>query len=146
MALRWLGRTPLGGTISRLKLRAFLCAILVVIVAQMVAATGQGVARPAIGLRSPSDGPSVSFAARKLSATSVSGLLDAQVEITVHNAPGASLGVSASDFLVSAEGDIFGARAWNGGPGRLTIRGGETRVLSASFALPSDAINQATLL
>src|SRR5437588_1784614 len=138
------GTKPLGGTLSGLKLKVFPCAVLVVIVAQALAATGQGVARAATRLGQQADAPSVSLAAATFSAPNAQGLVDAQLEITVHDAGRASLVVSASDFLVSAQGDDYGVQAWDGGSGPDTVRAGETRVFRLTFALPSDAVNQAT--
>ena len=69
---------------------------------------------------------------------------DGQVAVTVHNTRGIARAVSASDFAVSSEGDVFGARAWDGGT-RTTVGPGESHVFRLSFSMPSAAWERAVL-
>src|SRR3984893_3865013 len=139
-------RHAVGGTISSLKLKAFTCAMLVVVAARVLAAAGQGVARgtPASAQPGP-DHRSLSLAAPEFSASTLPGLLDTHLAVSVHNGGQTWLSVSVSDFVVSARGDIFGAQARNGGRGGTMIGAGDSRVFRLSFALPRAATKQAAL-
>jgi streptogramin lyase len=121
-----------------MNLKAFAAAMLVV-----VGATGpsvaRGMARPVIRLHDRV----ISVTASKFSATKVPGVVKAQLAVKMDNLGHRSLGVSASDFVVSAQGDIFSPQPWYGGHRRLTP--GQSRVFPLTLTLPRAAMNEASL-
>ncbi len=128
----------------RMKLKASTSAMLVVVVAQGLAAgqsVARGTARPATRLPVRL----ISVAAPGFSASSVPGLVKAHLAVRLDNAGRKALAVFASDFAVSAQGDIFRAQAWNGGRGRVKLGSRHSHVFRLTFALPRAATKQATL-
>jgi streptogramin lyase len=127
-----------------MKLTAFASAMVVVVAAQGLAvgqSAARGTARPTLRLPDRL----ISVAAPEVSATSVRGLVKAHLAVTLDNVGRKSLAVSASDFALSAQGDIFSAQAWNGGRGRVKIGSRHSRVFRLTFALPGAAAAQAAL-
>jgi streptogramin lyase len=129
---------------ERMKLKAFACAVLVVVA--LGPAVGQsaarGTARPALRLHDRV----MTVAAPEVSATTARGLVKAHLSVTLRNVGGKSIAVSASDFAWSAQGDMFSAKAWNGGRRRVHIGPKHSRVFRLTFALPRAATKQATLV
>jgi streptogramin lyase len=123
--------------------KVFGCAVLVVVA--LGPAVGQSVARGTAGALRLHD-RLISVAAPEVSATSVPGLVKAHLAVTVDNLGRKSLAVSASDFALSAQGDIFSVDAWNGGRGRMSIGSRHSRVFRLTFKLPRAAMKQAALL
>ena len=115
-------------------------------VAQGLVAPGSGVGRVmSSGAQPPPAVRLLSLGAPEFSPSATPGVLDGHLGVTVHNVGRTSLAVSASDFVVSAQGDIFGVRGLNGGSGPTTIGPGGSRLFRLSFALPSNATEQASL-
>ncbi|MEA2315473.1 MAG: virginiamycin lyase, partial [Solirubrobacteraceae bacterium] len=141
-------RRPSGGTIYRIirtKLKSLTWATLVVGLA-MGLAVDQSFARgPAERVPSARGTSLLAVAAAPASATRAQGFAGTQLEVTVHNKGRKPLPVSASDFIASAQGDIFAAQAWNGGHRAVDLRPGQSRAFRVSFALPSAARKEATL-
>src|SRR5262249_9677702 len=106
-----------------------------------LAAAGWGVARGTTRVvRLGRQAGLASLAAPALATT----ISDGRVAVTVRNTRRTGLTLTASDFAVSAEGDIFGAHAWDGGT-RTTIGPGRSHVFRVSFALPRSASKDAVL-
>src|ERR671936_642839 len=57
----------------------------------------------------------IAVAAPAVSATSGRGLAAVRLAVKLRNVGHRLLAVSASDFAVSSQGDIFGAQGWNRG-------------------------------
>jgi streptogramin lyase len=101
----------------------------------------RGTARPALRLHDRL----ISVAPPEVSATSVRGLVKEHLAVTLKNVGRKSLAVSAFDFALAAQGDIFGAQAWNGGRGRVKLGSRHSRVFRLTFALPRGAAPRAAL-
>jgi streptogramin lyase len=120
-------------------MKVFACAVLVFVVA-LGPAAGESVARgTATGALRLHD-RWISVAAPAVSATS------ARLAVTVKDTGRKPLAVSASDFALSAQGDIFSAQAWDGGRGRVHLGSRHSRVFRLTFALPGAATRQAALI
>ena len=87
--------------------------------------------------------PSVSIVATRFSAGSARGQLSARVAVKVENRGRRALSVSASDFALSAQGDIFRAPP----PDRRVSRiaPGRSRVIRLSFTIPRVARDHVSL-
>ena len=129
---------------GKLKFKIRASVILVAVVAQGVAA-GPGVAREKASHVLRLHGLSISAPAPVFSATRVRGLVKADLAVTLTNVGGKSLIVSAADFSLSAQGDIFSAQAPNGGQGRLKIASKHSRVFRLTFTVPSVATKHLAL-
>ena len=126
-----------------MKLKNFACAIVACVAAQgLLAGNGEarGMAKPALRLRDRS----LSLAASQLRPTAVQGLVSVNVALWVLNKNRESLAVSAADFVVSAQGDMFRAQPWPRSR-RLKIRSKLARLIRLSFAMPRAAANHASL-
>src|SRR4030088_3209946 len=111
---------------NRIGLKIVACAVpLVVALGPAVGQTvARGPARPTLRLHDRV----ISVAAPEVSPTSVRGLVQTHLAVTVDHIGRKSLAVSASDFAVSAQGDIFSAQAWDGGRRRVKVGSGHSRV------------------
>src|SRR4051812_42461024 len=121
-----------------MKPKVFACTLLAVVVGAALAASpswARGATRPTLRLGDRV----VSVGAPEFSAAAVRGQVRGQLAVRVNNLGRRSLAVAASDFAVSAQGDIFRVRAWHGARPRVKIRPQHARVVRLSFALPRSA-------
>jgi streptogramin lyase len=86
---------------------------------------------------------SMSIAARKLAARS--GRVSARLAVRLQNLGRRSLTVAASEFTVSAQGDVFGATTSHRRLPRVKIHPGRSGVVHLRFALPPAAMEHAIL-
>jgi streptogramin lyase len=129
---------------NRIELKAFASVILVAAVAQGLAAD------PSVSREKASHvlwlhGLSISAAAPVFSATRARGIVKADLAVTLDNVGRNSLVVSAADFALSAQGDIFSAQAWNARQRRVKIGSKHSRVFRLTFTLPRAATKQLAL-
>lgn len=124
-------------------LKAFMCAMVAVVVALGVLPRGQGIARaaPSGVLRLP--GRSISVAAPKVSASPAAGAW-AVLDVTLDTGR-RPVAVARSDFKLSAEGDMFGVRTWNAGGSRVEIPPSRSRSFRVTFAAPSAVMEHGAL-
>jgi len=111
----------------------------IVVAARDAARGASRTARPGHGHRS------VALAAPHFYATVRRSLVSAHLAVTVLNVGRTSLAVSEPGFVVSARGDIFGPRFWNGGRGQAVIAPRHSRVLRLIFVLPRATTKHAAL-
>jgi streptogramin lyase len=129
---------------NKVNLKVSTCSVAVLVVVALGPAVGRSVARETATLRLRDR--LISVAAPQVSATSEPGFVKAHLAVTLANAGRKSLAASASDFALSAQGDIFSAEAWNAGRGQVNIRPSHSRVFRLTFALPRAAMKQAALI
>src|ERR1700730_3763964 len=128
----------------RIKLKIFASVILVVVVAQGLAA-GPSDSREKASHVLRLHGLSISAAAPVFSTTRAGGIVKADLAVTLDNVGRNSLVVSAADFALSAQGDIFSAQGWSGGHGRVKIGSKHSRVFRLTFTLPRAATKHLAL-
>jgi hypothetical protein len=87
----------------------------------------------------------ISVLARTISATRVSGVLRAELDIALNNDGPESLAVSPSDFVLSVQGDMFGPRASEAGAATVHLLPRHSHLFRLTFAVPRAALQQATL-
>ena len=109
-------------------------------------AVGEGAARETAGSAVRLRDRSVSIAAREVTATSGRGPVSARLAVRLRNLGRRSLTVAASEFTVSAQGDVFGGATWHGRRPRARIHPGRSRVVRLRFVLPPAAMKQAILV
>jgi len=129
---------------NTLKPRIALCALLAPLLPCGSAAAHGLTPSTAAGIVRLSD-RELFVAAPTFSAATRTGLVNEQVAITIRDRARKSLVVSASDFALSAQGDVFGVHTWSAGRSRLTVAGGRSLVVRLNFDLPREAANQASL-
>jgi streptogramin lyase len=88
----------------------------------------------------------ISVGAPHVSARTVRGLAKVRLGVKVRAVGRRHVPVSASDFAVSAEGDVFAARGWNRARHRVVVRPRRSQRFRLSFAVPKAAMKHAALL
>ncbi len=126
------------------RLKALLCAAAMAAAAQGLGtgeAFANGMARAT--LRWPDR--SISVGAPSISPLQRAGVVRARLDVALTNTGRRSLPVSASDFVLSSQGDIFGVQAWDARPGPVALAPHHSRMFRLTFMAPAGAVAQATL-
>src|SRR4051794_14191610 len=127
----------------RTKLKS-LCGLLFAVIAPALLPGGAFARATAPGvLRLPNR--SISVGAPKFAARQAPGNGKAVFDVTVSSVGSRSVAVGPSDFTLSADGDIFGARGWNAGRFRIKIAPRRSSTFRLTFAVPSAVVEQGAI-
>lgn len=128
-----------------MRLKALVCVVVVGVVGAGLA-VDEGFARGWVGRVVRVRDRVVSVVGSGSSGSAGRGLVRVSVVVRVRSVGRGAVGVFASDFVVSAQGDVFSARAWHGAVGGVRVGSGRSRVVRLVFGLPRAAVGRAVLV